>query len=64
MPPALKSMCSSNVLENLRSRSQIQVICVIETQSNAKCLDLLCCEAFDGGLGGNRHKGRKYSSAV
>lgn len=64
MVPALKSMCASNILQHLGSRPQIKVIGVVENKSNPKRVDLLCREAFDGGLGGNGHKGGKHRDAV
>lgn len=64
MSPTLKSMCSSNVSEHLCARSQVQVISVVENQSNAKRFDLLCREPFDGGLGSNGHKCREHGGSI
>ena len=62
--PALESMRPSNAFQYLGTRSQVEVVCVVENQSDAKCFDLLRCEAFDSGLGSNRHEGRKHSDTV
>lgn len=64
MAPALKSMGSTDILQHLCSWPQVEVIGVIENKSNPKCLDLLCREAFDGGLGGNGHEGGKHCDTV
>ena len=64
MIPTLKPMRTPSFSQYVDPWPQIQVICIVEDQREAKSFHLLWCQTLDGCLCSNGHESRKERHAV
>lgn len=62
--PPLQLVRTAYGIEDLLAWLQAQVVCVVQAETAARLLELLGCDALQGGLGGHGHEHGKVDRAM